>query len=103
MTQLVAFPTFNWNVESSSLSGPTIPKRDIMVNVKEHVNNGKRVKFKFFRNGTLYYRTERGLLFEIPSSETGDAVFKDEDKALLFMRWIRRQLEANEKGRAECS
>jgi hypothetical protein len=62
--------------------------------VKEHVNNGQRVRFKFYRAGILYYETEKGLVFEVPVSDCGDACFKDEDKAMLYMRWIRKQIEA---------
>lgn len=70
-----------------------------MINVKEHVNKGQMVKFLFYRSGTLYYQTEKGLIFEVPTSDCGDACFKDSDKAMLFMRWIRKQIEANESAK----
>lgn len=73
-----------------------------MVNVMEHVRDGQKAKFEFYRNGTLYYKTEKGLLFEVPSSDTGDAVFNTEEKASTMMKWIRTQLEANEAGMKEC-
>lgn len=41
----------------------------------------------------LYYETEKGLIFEVPISDTGDAVFKPEDKAIMFMRWIRKEIQ----------
>ena len=68
----------------------------------DHVSEGKKVKFKFYRSSILYYETEQGLLFEVPIEETGHGVFNVEEKAILFMRWIRKQLEANEAGMAEC-
>ena len=68
-----------------------------MINVKEHVSNGKKVSFQFYRSGVLYYKTEKGLIFEVPTSDCGDACFNREEKAMLYMRWIRKQLEANEK------
>jgi hypothetical protein len=68
-------------------------------NVKEHVVNGQKVKFDFYRDKTLYYKTDKGLLFEVPCSDTGNGVFKNEDKAISYMRWIRKQLEANEEGK----
>lgn len=74
-----------------------------MVNVKQHVTDGAKVRFQFYRSGTLYYETEKGLLFEVPCSDAGDAVFNSEDKAIMFMRWIRKQLEANEEGKRECA
>lgn len=69
--------------------------------VKRHVAANQKVRFKFYRQNILYYETELELLFEVPISDTGDAVFKDLDKALLFMRWIRKQLEVNEQGMKE--
>lgn len=71
-------------------------------NVKEHVVNNQKVRFSFYRDGMLYYKTEKGLLFEVPTSDAGTACFNAEDRAILFMRWIRKQLEANEIGRESC-
>jgi len=68
------------------------------INVKEHVDNKQKVFFKFYRSGILYYQTEKGLMFEVPVGDTGNAAFNAEDKAMLFMRWIRKQLEANVNG-----
>jgi len=68
------------------------------MSIKEHVIDNQKVKFQFYRHGILYYETEKGLLFEVPTSDVGDAVFLKEDKAILFMRWIRKQLEANAEG-----
>jgi len=72
------------------------------MNIKEHVMNDQKVMFSFYRDGILYYKTEKGLLFEVPISDTGTACFNAEDRAMLYMRWIRKQLEANEIGQAEC-
>jgi hypothetical protein len=73
----------------------------MMNSVKEHVVGNKRVYFQFYRSGSLYYKTELGLIFEVPTSDCGDACFNTEDKALYFMRWIRKQIESNAKGRLE--
>lgn len=70
------------------------------MNVKEHVNNGQKVTFQFYRSGVLYYKTEKGLIFEVPITDCGDAVFNREDKAMLYMRWIRKQIEAIKAERA---
>ena len=72
------------------------------MSIKDHVINNQRVRFEFYRQGMLYYKTERGLTFEVPTSDTGNGAFLVEDKAILFMRWIRKQLESNEAGRLEC-
>jgi hypothetical protein len=67
-------------------------KRNIMEMVK-----GKQVKFLFYRKGELMYTTECGFQFAVPVSDTGDAEFKPEDKASLFMRWLRPALKEAEK------
>jgi hypothetical protein len=64
------------------------------LNVKDHVNNDQKVVFQFYRSNILYYKTEKGLVFEVPISDCGDACFNNEDKAILYMRWIRKQIEA---------
>ena len=66
--------------------------------VKEYVVNDQKVRFSFYREGILYYKTEKGLLFEVPISDTGNGCFNVEDRAMLFMRWIRKQLKANAEG-----
>jgi len=40
---------------------------------------------------TTYYT---GLKFPVPLNDIGTAMLKVEDKAIYFMRWIRRHLEA---------
>lgn len=72
------------------------------MNVREHVERGQKARFEFYHMGVLYYRTDKGLLFEVPVEDTGSGVLNAEDKAILFMRWIRKQLQRNEEGRAEC-
>ena len=59
---------------------------------------GKQVHFSFFRQGVLYYETDDGFLFEVPSTDIGTANMLRDDKAILFMRWIRKQLAANQQG-----
>jgi len=54
---------------------------------------GKTAKFKFYRSGNLYYETSDGFLFVIPISDTGEASFNEEHKALELMRWIRKQFD----------
>ena len=66
--------------------------------VKDHVCNNQKVYFSFYREGILYYKTEKGLLFEVPISDTGSGCFNSEDRAMLFMRWIRKQIAANQEG-----
>ena len=59
-----------------------------MKSILEMVKN-KKVNFNFYRSGELWYKTEDGFDFPVPINDTGNAVFKNEDKAILFMRYIR--------------
>lgn len=62
------------------------------MNIKDLVKD-KTVKFSYYRDGVLWYITEDGFLFPVQISDTGTGTFKSEDKAIFFMRWIRKQLE----------
>jgi hypothetical protein len=75
-----------------------------MKSIKEMVAGGKLVKFMFYRHGELWYTTECGFEFPVPIDDTGDGVFMHEDKAMLFMRYIRKHLaylEQSAKDQAE--
>jgi len=62
------------------------------MNLTELVKN-KQVHFVHYRAGHFIYETEDGFQFPIPLSEVGNATLMAEDKAIFFMRWIRRHLE----------
>jgi hypothetical protein len=68
--------------------------------LKELVGAGKSVHFVMYRKGELHYKTSDGFQFTVPVSDCGDAEFLDTDKAILFMRYIRKQLEVNAAGMA---
>jgi hypothetical protein len=61
--------------------------------LKEMVQNSQKVAFRFYRDGQLWYSTECGFEFPVSISEAGTATFLAEDKAILFMRYIRRHME----------
>jgi len=67
--------------------------------LKEMVVNDQKVRFSFYRDGNLWYETECGFRFPVPVAEAGTATFQAEDRAILFMRYIRRQLANVEEGR----
>lgn len=67
-----------------------------MTNLKEHIKG--TATFIRYSKGELWYKTEAGLEFAVPVSDTGDGSFMANDKAMLFMRWIRKQLELNAQG-----
>ncbi len=62
-------------------------------NIKDMVTGDKKVTFEHYKDGELWYRTETGFLFPVPIAETGSAMFLKEDKAILFMRYIRKHIE----------
>ena len=57
------------------------------------VRDGKKVKFTHYVGGDLWYQTECGFSFPVPTSDIGSATFLVEDKALLFMRWIKPHIK----------
>lgn len=60
----------------------------------------KKVEFSFYRAGNLYYKTECGIEFPVPIADAGEATFLKEDKAILFMRYIRKHLvQIEEEGK----
>lgn len=62
---------------------------------------GQTATFQYYRQDVLMYKTTDGFEFPVPISDTNDATFPAEDKAIFFMRWIRKQLElvkANQSG-----
>jgi hypothetical protein len=64
-----------------------------MRTLKEMIVNNQKVRFSFYRDGQLWYETECKFLFPVPMGEAGTATFLAEDRAILFMRYIRRQMD----------
>lgn len=77
--------------------------------LKTLVSGSNRVRFLHYRKGELWYGVEKegdryGVSYErqwrrlfefpVPISDCGDATFLAQDKALLFMRYIRKHLAA---------
>jgi len=74
-----------------------------MSTLKQLVAGDKKVYFQFYRKGELHYVTDDGFSFVVPVSDAGDATFLASDRAMLFLRYIRKQLELNAAGRAEAN
>lgn len=72
-----------------------------MNSVKQMVENSKQVRFVRFERGELWYATECGFEFPIPQEDLQGATFNAQDKALLFMRWIKRHINHIEMARLE--
>ena len=67
------------------------------------VKPGKKVNFSFYRQNELWYKTEDGFEFPVPTQDTGDGVFLAEDKAIFFMRYIRKHVKMIEEAKQNSS
>jgi hypothetical protein len=67
--------------------------------LKEMIQPDKQVRFVFYCDMTLWYATDDGFEFPVPIDDIGNATFHDTDKAILFMRYIRKHLETLEAAR----
>lgn len=61
---------------------------------------GTTARFKFYRDGELWYDIYGGLVtprvlysFPVPISDTGTGNFPAECKSITLMRWVRKYLE----------
>ena len=73
------------------------------MNIKDMVKDNKTVKFVYYKNNELWYTTECGFQFPVPINDAGDGTFFAEDKALLFMRYIRQHIKMLEQAKQETS
>lgn len=60
-----------------------------MIDIKRAVSEKRKVNFLYYCKGFLYYETEFSEIFPVPISDAGDAFFNAEDKAILFMRYMK--------------
>jgi hypothetical protein len=72
-----------------------------MNSIKEMVKDHKKVKFSFYRDKELWYVTEDGFEFPVPIEEVGNATFMAQDRAILFMRYLRKHIEMLDTARKE--
>jgi hypothetical protein len=57
--------------------------------IKEHVQG--MATFQFYRDGKLWYVcSATGFLFPVPVEDLGTAQALSTDKAIIFMKWIRK-------------
>lgn len=72
-----------------------------MNSIKDMVAGGNKVRFIHYRQNELWYTTECGFEFPVPIDDTGDGTFLAWDKAMLFMRYIRKHIDYLNKAKAE--
>lgn len=68
------------------------------MDIKDFVSKGQAVTFQSYRQGFFYYAvTEKssGWVYEftIPIEDIGSATLLQTDKAITYMRWIRKAIE----------
>lgn len=71
------------------------------LDVKEMVKDNKKVRFVHYKDNELWYVTETNFEFPVPISDADGAMFKAEDKALFFMRWIRSHIKNIEESKKD--
>jgi hypothetical protein len=65
------------------------------MDIKEMVGSGRMVKFAYYQSGHLYYTTENNFIFPVPIADFGDTRLPAEDRAMLFLKYIKLALKAN--------
>lgn len=68
-----------------------------MENIKDIVKDNKKVNFVNYHDKELWYKTECNFHFPVPIDDIGNATFMAEDRAMLFMRYIRKHISYIEK------
>lgn len=71
------------------------------MNIKDMVKDNKKVKFTHYFDGQLWYVTECDFKFPVPIEDIGTATFLAEDKAMMFMRYIKKHMKVIEDARNE--
>lgn len=71
-----------------------------MKSIKDMVTGDKQVTFTRYRDGELWYVTDDGFEFPVPVADIGNATFLARDKALLFMRYMRKHVQTLERARS---
>ena len=72
-----------------------------MSKIKDIVRDGKKVTFMHYKSKELWYVSDCGFEFPVPIEDTGDGLFLASDKAMLFMRYIRKHLAYLEEAKNE--
>ncbi len=69
------------------------------VKLVDLIRDQKKVYFSYYRDKEFWYRHQDGLLFPVALSEVDNpaarATLLAEDKAIYFMRWMKKYIEAS--------
>lgn len=67
----------------------SLPRRSI----KDMLGGDKVVRFTHYVKGELWYATECGFAFPVPITDVGEATFPATDRAMLYMRYVRKEID----------
>jgi hypothetical protein len=65
------------------------------IDITELVRNNK-VYFSYLRQGSAFYKVSykmKDYTFPVPLDDIGTATLLNEDKAIFYMRWIRKAVD----------
>jgi hypothetical protein len=76
---------------------------DIKIDIKDFIGKTvdgtqNSVHFQYYRQGHFYYSVDsihggEWYIFPVPADDIGTATLNAADKAITFMRWIRKAIE----------
>lgn len=78
---------------NTSMQSPMNPRNVKLIDL---VKGNKKVKFSFFRENEFWFEQEDGFKFPVGLDDVlaGRVTILAEDKALLYMRWMRKYIES---------
>jgi hypothetical protein len=63
------------------------------IKLTDLVGRGKKVRFVRYKDGIFIYTTDSGFEFPVPISDLGTSEVLAEDEAILFLKYIKLQLQ----------
>lgn len=67
-----------------------------MSDLKERIKGN--VVFVHYQDSNLIYKCEDGFEFPVPIEDCGSARFLNQDRAMIFMKWIKKQMSIIKEG-----
>lgn len=62
----------------------------MIIDIKRAVMGERQVEFCYYRDNSLWYKTEFDEMFPVPIEDIGNATFNIKEKAVLLMRYMRK-------------
>lgn len=61
--------------------------------LKQLIENNNQAYFVSYQQNKLIYKTACGFSFTVPVVDLGDAKINAQEKASVFMKWIKKELD----------